>query len=165
MVSITIIVTGVRFWGTVFLGLSTSLSLPSSSDMAYTSSVHVSNMGDSFSIFGAFLVEPRLKLVLQWSVFIKLDNCLLHVNPNLYHTISWSLVLKVLCLGSTSADRQLSKSNRFLSGVPILFFMMSLRLASLDVSPHLRSMSVLFSFFLEQEGSLICLNGQLLTMC
>ncbi len=68
MVSTTIIITGVGFWGTVFLGLSTSLSLPLSLDMAYTSSVHVSNMGDLFSIFGAILVEPRLEFVLQWPV-------------------------------------------------------------------------------------------------
>jgi hypothetical protein len=44
-------------------------------------------MGDSFSIFGAVLVEPRLKFVLQWSFFVKLDNCLLRVNHNLYRTI------------------------------------------------------------------------------
>jgi hypothetical protein len=92
--------------------------------MAYTSSVHVSNMGDSSSIFGAFLVEPRLKCILQWSVFVKLDNCLLRVSPNSYRTISLSLVLKVLCLGSTSADRQSTKSNGFSF---ISFFMLSLR--------------------------------------
>jgi hypothetical protein len=45
-------------------------------------------MDDSFSIFGAFLVEPRLKFVLQWSVFIKLDSCLLCINPDFYPTIS-----------------------------------------------------------------------------
>jgi hypothetical protein len=39
-------------------------------------------MGDSLSIFGAFLVEPRLKCVLRWSVFVKLDNCLQWVNPD-----------------------------------------------------------------------------------
>jgi hypothetical protein len=33
--------------------------------MAHTSSIYVSNMDDSFSIFGAFLVEPELKFVLQ----------------------------------------------------------------------------------------------------
>jgi hypothetical protein len=81
------------------LGLSTSLSLPLSSVMTYTSSVHVSNMGDSFSIFGAFLVEPRLKIVLRWSVFVKLDNCLLWVNPDSYRTISRFFVLGVLSLG------------------------------------------------------------------
>jgi hypothetical protein len=50
------------------------LSLPLLSDLGYTSSVHVSNMGDLFSFFGAFLVETRLKFVLQWSVFVKQVN-------------------------------------------------------------------------------------------
>ncbi len=99
MVSTTMIITGVRFWETFFLGLSTSLSLPLFSDMAYTSSVHVSNMDDSFSNFGAFLVEPRLKFALQWSVFVKLDNCLLRVNLDSYRTISRYFVLQVLSLG------------------------------------------------------------------
>jgi hypothetical protein len=56
-------------------------------------------MDDSFSIFGAFLVEPRLKFVLQWSVFVKLDNCLLRVNPDSYCTISRYFVLRILSLG------------------------------------------------------------------
>jgi hypothetical protein len=81
------------------LGLSTSLLLPlSSSYMAYTSS-HVPNMGNIFSIFGAFLVEPSLRSVLQWSAFVKLEDCLLWVNPDLYHTISGFFVLGVLSLG------------------------------------------------------------------
>ena len=67
--------------------------------MAYTSSVHVPNMGDIFSIFGVFLVEPRLRFVLQWSAFLKLDSCLLWVNPDSYHTISRFFVLGVLSLG------------------------------------------------------------------
>ncbi len=81
------------------MGLSTSLSLPLSSYMAYTSSVHVSNMGDSFSIFGVFLVELRLNFVLQWSAFVKLDNCVLWFNPDSYHMISRYFVLRVLSLG------------------------------------------------------------------
>ncbi len=79
--------------------------------MVYTSSVNVSNMGDLFSIFGAFLGEPRLNFVLQWSVFVKLDNCLLWCNPDLYHTISRYFVLGVLSLDSTSVNHQLSKSD------------------------------------------------------
>ena len=51
MVSTTMLVTGVRFLETFFLGLSTSLSLQLSLDMAYTSSVHVFNMDDSFNFF------------------------------------------------------------------------------------------------------------------
>jgi hypothetical protein len=61
--------------------------------MAYTLSVHVSNMGDSFGIFGVFLVEPRLKFVLQWSVFVKLDNCLLWVGPDSYHIVQFQDIL------------------------------------------------------------------------
>ncbi len=34
-------------------------------------------MCNSFDVFGAFLVKPALKFVLQQSDFIKLDNCLL----------------------------------------------------------------------------------------
>ncbi len=67
--------------------------------MAYTSSVHVTNMDDSFNTFGVFLEEPRLKFVLQWSVFIKLDSCLLNDNPDSYRTISRYFVLQVLSLG------------------------------------------------------------------
>jgi hypothetical protein len=67
--------------------------------MAYTSSAHFSNMRDIFSIFGAFLVEQRLALALQWSVLVKLDNCLLWDNPDLYRTISRLFVLGVLSLG------------------------------------------------------------------
>ncbi len=67
--------------------------------MAYTSSVHVPNMGDIFSIFGAFLVEPKLRFVLQWSAFVKLDYCLPWVNPDSYCTISNFFVFKVLSLG------------------------------------------------------------------
>jgi hypothetical protein len=74
--------------------LSTSLSLPLSLDMVYTSSDHVSNMDDSLSIFGAFLVEPSLKFVLQWSVVVKLDNCLLRVNLASYN-------FKFFCTPST----------------------------------------------------------------
>ncbi len=82
------------------MGLSTSLLLPlSSSYMAYTSSVHVPNMRDLFSIFGAFLVEPRLRFVLKWSAFVKLDNCLLWVNPDSYRMISRYVVLRVVSLG------------------------------------------------------------------
>ncbi len=66
--------------------------------MAYTSSVHVPNMGDIFSIFGVFLVEPRLRFALQWSTFVKLGNCLLWVNPDSYCTISGFFVLGVLSL-------------------------------------------------------------------
>jgi hypothetical protein len=62
-------------------------------------SVQVSNMDDSFSIFGAFVVEPRLKFVLQWSVFVKLNFFLLRINPDLHQTISWYFVLRVLYLG------------------------------------------------------------------
>jgi hypothetical protein len=72
MVSTTIIVTGGRFLGTVLLGMTTSLAQPFSSDIAHTSSAHVSIMGDSFSIFGGFLVEPRLKFVLKWAVLLNL---------------------------------------------------------------------------------------------
>ncbi len=125
--STNMIINGVRFRGTVFLGLSTSLLMHvckiwyknnpkeglktllfdpptlaphlSSSYMAYTSSVHVPNMGDIFSIFGAFLVEPRLRFVLQLSAFVKLDSCLLWVNPGLYCTILRYFVLGVLSLG------------------------------------------------------------------
>jgi hypothetical protein len=35
-----------------------------------------SKHGEYIQFFGAFLVEPRLRFVLQWSVFVKLDNCL-----------------------------------------------------------------------------------------
>jgi hypothetical protein len=45
-------------------------------------------MSGIFSVFGAFLVEPRLRFVQQWSAFVKLDNCLLWINPDLYGTIS-----------------------------------------------------------------------------
>jgi hypothetical protein len=67
--------------------------------MAYNSSVHVPNMRDIFSIFGVFLVELRLGFVLQWSAFVKLDNCLLWVNPDLYRKISRFFVLGALSLG------------------------------------------------------------------
>ncbi len=32
--------------------------------------MHAPNMGDIFSIFGAFLVKPRLRYVLQWTAFV-----------------------------------------------------------------------------------------------
>jgi hypothetical protein len=82
--------------------------------MAYTSHVHVLKVGDFFCIFGAFLVEPRLKFVLQWSVFVKPDNCLLWSNPDLYHTISRYFVLGVLSLGSTGmVDHQFLKVDTY----------------------------------------------------
>ncbi len=60
--------------------------------MAYTSSVHVSNMVDSFGMLSAFLEEPRLILILQLSVFVKLDNYLLRVNPNSYCMYNFKII-------------------------------------------------------------------------
>ncbi len=51
-----------------------------------------------FNCLGAFLVEPRLKFVLQWSAFVNLT-IVYYVNPDLYRTISKYFIIRVLSLG------------------------------------------------------------------
>jgi hypothetical protein len=58
-----------------------------------------SKHGEYIQYFGALLVELRLNFVLQWSAFLKLDNCLLWVNPDSYRMILRYFVLGVLSLG------------------------------------------------------------------
>jgi hypothetical protein len=65
----------------------------------------------AFKVFGAFLVDSRLFVVLRVSIVTNSDICLLCSNPKSYNTFSKQLVLEVLFLVSTSAGCQLPNAN------------------------------------------------------
>ncbi len=78
IVSTTIIVTGVRyFWVSLLALMPIAFSVLLFSKLVYTS---VTIYCALFMLLGAFPVEFSVGIVLQESVFLKLDNCLLISN-------------------------------------------------------------------------------------